>query len=383
LNLFTVGLVYHLATVQRLLPKYGLSANVNVADCTLTVRGRNRYYRFYPQFICDDDGRPRYSPEIDAKVRSFVGWRPYFNKRWPIAIDKRAFKDFCVQHGLRTPQMWLAPAPDMRDFLVKHSALSFGKGMHGPFRSYARDNPAAQAAEAGYYEQFVVGRIAKAWYWEDRLACVDIKEPPAVTGDGKRSMRALIASIARPNTPKSEWSAYAEVLAWHGLTFESVPREGERVMIDYRFGTYAEPLQFENQNALARLEGTAIGAQLRGFGPVLCAGIPEELRPATVYAIDAIVDAEDRVWLLEVNCNPVCHPDTYEAMFETLFGAPEASAPPPVPPASALPPYQSMPRLAPALPPGVPRVAEPRPPETPRVAEPRPPAVPPQRRWLS
>ena len=123
MNVFTTSLIHHGAAIQRLLRKYSVEANVNLADFGLVVRGRNRYYRFYPQFIWDDSGRVQFSPEIVPRVRSFVGWRPYFNKRFPIGYDKTAFKDYCARHGLRTPQMWRTPAADMRDFLVKHTRV--------------------------------------------------------------------------------------------------------------------------------------------------------------------------------------------------------------------------------------------------------------------
>jgi hypothetical protein len=86
--------------------------------------------------------------------------------------------------------------------------------------------------------------------------------------------------------------------------------------------------------------------------------IPEPLRPASLYTVDAIADAEERIWLLEMNCNPAVHPDAYPVMFEGLFGAPldaagrEPASMPPPPPASALPVFSpGRPRAAQAGPP--------------------------------
>jgi hypothetical protein len=228
----------------------------------------------------------------------------------------------------------------MRDYLVKHANSSFGMGMSGPFRTYDPRNLAAHASkEHGYYEAFVSGQIVKALYWDDRLVALDVKAPPSVTGDGKRSVRELMAAIVRPNVPQDEWQAYAEVAAYQGLSLDSVPARHQVVLVDFRYGTYAEPVTLHNLNELRRSLDSPLIRQMRELGPPLWQGIPEDLRDCALYSVDAILDPQDRVWLLEMNCNPGCHPDCYEAMFVTLFGAPEATAPAPAPPQSALPSY--------------------------------------------
>jgi hypothetical protein len=46
-----------------------------------------------------------------------------------------------------------------------------------------------------------------------------------------------------------------------------------------------------------------------------------ETMPAPVaYALDAVVDADNQVWWLEANSNPVLPPEGYETMFADLFG---------------------------------------------------------------
>jgi hypothetical protein len=336
LNVFNTGLLFHVAAVQRLSRKYGVDATITMADMLLQLRGRGRAYSLYPQFIQNRGGQLMYAAALGVDTRSFAGWRPYVRKRWPTGTGKFAFKDFCAQRGLPTPRMWRAPAPDMRDFLVKDDQSSFGLGMHGPFKVHDARNPAAQArAGTGYYEAFIPGRVVKAWYWQDRLMAFDLKEFVHVTGDGARTLRELIAPIVRPTAPKDEWLVYAETAAYQDLTLDCVPARGRRVMVDFRNGTYANPVQIENQNMLAQMGTSPPVRQMKEFGPVLWQGIPEDVREATLYTIDAMFDEHDGVWLLEMNCNPVCHPDVYDAMFETLFGAPGAVEPAPVPRASA------------------------------------------------
>lgn len=46
-------------------------------------------------------------------------------------------------------------------------------------------------------------------------------------------------------------------------------------------------------------------------------GHPERRR---AYVLDAIVDNDDRVWFLEINCNPQLHPDIYPMMLGDEMG---------------------------------------------------------------
>jgi hypothetical protein len=376
MNVFTTALLFHYVTMDRALRKYGLEAHITMADQVLHVRGRNRYYAFYPLFMSFERGRLMFSAEIVPSTSGFVGWRPYFNKRWPIGSDKLAFKAFCAREGLPTPALWRAPSPAMRNFVVKHTGLSFGLGLRGPFKAYESANPAMQAEpEKGYYEAYVNGRNAKAWYWNDRLVCVELKSLPAVTGDGTRTLRQLIAAIVRATTPDDQWTLYQEMAVYQGRDLEAVPAKGQTVVVDFRFGSFADGITHGNQNKLLEMEDTPLVQQLRRFGPVLWRGIPEDLREAALYSVDAVLDDQDRIWLLEMNCNPGGHPDVYEPMLETLFGSPAAKTAAPIPAASALPTHPPFyapqtPTLGPAA--GITRQA--------------PPAEPPalrRSRWLS
>ena len=43
------------------------------------------------------------------------------------------------------------------------------------------------------------------------------------------------------------------------------------------------------------------------------------MRTHTAFSLDGVVDEEDRIWWLEVNCNPLLHPAVYETMLDALF----------------------------------------------------------------
>jgi hypothetical protein len=339
-NVFKTAALRHFRAVQQCLQAYRGEATVNMADLVLQLRARNRYYTLYPRFLGFSSGQLRYTVQLDDAAHGFCGWLPYFNKRWPTGSGKFTFKEFCRDHGLRTPEMWRSPSSGMRDFLVKHNNASFGQALRGPFATYdARD--AAQAIDQhGYYEAFIRGRVLKATYWDGRLGCVEIKDMPAVTGDGRSSLRALVKPRLHFATPESEWQTFASLAAYQDLALDAVPAAGRSVLVDYRYGSYASPLTMHNTNALGQIAGSTLHAQLVECGQVLWRSIPEAQRPATLFTVDAVVDERDQAWLLEMNCNPVLHPDAYALMFETLFGPAEISAElemPAPPPVSALP----------------------------------------------
>jgi hypothetical protein len=336
--IFKISLASHLMAVQRCLREYQAEGRLTI-DFVLEVRARNRCYTLYPQFIGFKDGRqPRYARHIDETTKGFIGWLPYFNKRWPIGSGKLAFKDFCQRNGLRTPAMWRAPAADMRDFLTKHDNASFGAGIRGPFRGYDARDAAQLIGPQGYYEAFIRGRIVKATYWDGRLAAVEIKRMTNVKGDGESTLRQLIAPALQAETPDEEWQPLSDVAAYQGLTLDAVPEAGRSVMVDFRYASYANVFDIKEViDPEVDLKDMPLLKQLLECGPVLWQAIPEALRPASLFTVDAIEDDEQRLWLLEMNCNPVCHPRVYPLMFETLFGAPEAAVEAPPLPASALP----------------------------------------------
>jgi hypothetical protein len=356
-NNFKISTLYHLAVLQQCLRKHNAESSLNPADFVLQLRARNRYYTLYPQFFGVKDGAMHYTPQLEEHTKGFAGWLPYFNKRWPIAASKPAFKDFCQQSGLRTPPIWRAPQAGMRDFLVKHCNGAFGNGIRGPFAAYDSRDAAQAIDEQSYYEAFVRGRIVKATYWDGRLAAVEIKTMATVAGDGKSTLRQLIAPSLSPLAPQREWQMLESIAAYEGLTLDSVPAAGRSVLVDFRFGSYVNLLERERLDPFNDLADTPLLKQLVECGPLAWQGIPEAQRAATLFTLDAVLDDQDQLWLLEMNCNPVCHPKVYPLMFETLFGAPEAVEQPAPPHASALP-HPSL-TLGPAMRPGAPRPGAP------------------------
>jgi hypothetical protein len=320
---YDMNLFSHLRAVSECLTKFDARARIDFETLNLLIRGRGRQVELLPQFMCRRDGGLAYTPRLAPDVRGFVGWRPYFNRVWPSATDKVIFKDFCANNGLRTPHRAVHAADVHSGVLVKRSRSSFGRGMSGPFTADAVKELNYVPREGEYFEQFVHGDIAKIWYWNDQPASLEIIPMPAVVGDGRSTLRDLIANIkslfafAEPNQAE-----LSEALArYQGLTLDSVPQEGQRVLVDFRYQSTLHPTVFKKVNMLKEYEGTRVLEQLADAGREFWNEIPEQFRPNIVYTIDAIVDAQQDVWFLEMNCNPLVHPDVYPMMIESLLVA--------------------------------------------------------------
>src|SRR6266487_3973022 len=182
------NLFAHMKCINECISRFGLEATVNVRNFQLEVRGRNRYFHMVPQYVYFDEGRMRYTPHLRSDSKLFLGWLPYFNKRWPLAIDKLGFKEFCSVNNLRTPAYWLRADDSVRDFIVKQRASSFGYGIRGPFRSIDPSDRRCRLAEDEYYEKFQTGKIAKIWYWNEKPVCLEMRDMPTVSGNGVQSL---------------------------------------------------------------------------------------------------------------------------------------------------------------------------------------------------
>jgi hypothetical protein len=91
------------------------------------------------------------------------------------------------------------------------------------------------------------------------------------------------------------------------------------VVAGFRYGSLLEKRETENRNVLHQHVRGVLGEQLLAAGRALWHGIPEEMRTGVVYTVDAVVDSQDKLWLLEMNANPGLHPDAYPAMLAAVL----------------------------------------------------------------
>jgi len=310
---FRRNFLQHVLAVSRWMQEHDARGGIDPRTMGMEISLGERAYRFYPQFTVERQGKLTFVTQLQPGVAGFVGWIPFPGKGWKEASDKLAFKAHCRAHGLRTPPSGGPGTLPMSDYLVKKVSSTLGQHLHGPFPVGQR----REIPEGHFWEQFVRGRVVKAWYWNGELAVVEAVRMPAVTGDGQRTVAELALNALGPVAAASPLPD--DLLALQGVTLASVPAAGQVVQLEYRYISAFNPANHEDKNIREAIRGTAVEEQLMRAGRVALQAVPEALRENIAFSLDAVLDDEDRVWLLEVNCNPQLHPAFYQTMLDALF----------------------------------------------------------------
>jgi len=315
---FNLNLICHLRAIDECLPWLGAHVEMKFGSFALQVRARGRHYDLFPQYAILRNGKIAYTCALTSEVTHFIGWRHYQNRLWSLAGNKLAFKQYCATNGLRTPRLFSKTQDIDADFIVKRTRSSFGEGIEGPFRSEAARSMNCTLRAGEYYEEFINGEIAKIWYWDEKPACLEIKPMARVVGNGRDTLRELVNGI-RSSFVEVDWNSVEVAARYQETSLDTRVAEGREVLVDFRYMSSLHPSRLTNLNVLNRCEAPILD-QLQSAGPIFWLGIPEDIRSSTLFTIDAIIDSNQRLWFLEMNSNPVVHPDAYAAMFEGLFG---------------------------------------------------------------
>ncbi len=311
---FKRNYLQHALAVGHWMRQQGATGTIDPLTYILEIRCNGRERRFQPQFVLEQaDGQTGFTPQLAPNVSGFVGWLPYFNKTWPIAQDKLDFKEFAASAGIRTPKWVVDPAQARGTFIVKARRSTFGRGLRGPFEAAS----AVAIAEGEFCEQFIVGKLLKAWYWNDQLAVADLVDMPAVRGDGLRTLRQLISAKL---VPTDRFPGDVQALAViQGLSLDGVVPANRTALADYRYMSALNPALTTDHDVRQKITGTPLEAQLLKAGAHCWAAVPEDRRPGTVFSLDGVVDSNGQVWFLEANCNPHLHPAIYDVMLNGIF----------------------------------------------------------------
>lgn len=283
--------------------------------------------RLLPQFDAETENGMVFVNQLSPGVTGFVGWYPYPPKGWPIAQNKITFKEFARRSGLRTPA-WSRNIEDVKGaVLVKREVSSLGAGQRGPFMMAKPPAPRVdlRLADNEFCEQFIVGQLLKAWYWCDELAVVEVVNMPSVQGDGQSTVRQLMQAL----TGRMDLEPSEALLSIQGVSVDDVLRLGRSVIVDYQFLALSNPSLYADYNCRERIRGTPFEAQLQQAGRLCWAEVPETSRGVgAAMTLDGVIDAQGKVWFLEVNCNPRLHPAFYAPMLSSLLPPPATQSNP-------------------------------------------------------
>jgi hypothetical protein len=312
----------HAESVLQAARPLGVQATVQLADHSLSLHRGDVTHVWRPKFITALGASQCYTDAAGPGLKGFAGWSPYGLRRWPAATNKIDFKRFAIQNDVRTPAACFDPALIRGPFLIKHARSSFGEGMRGPFLSYSADDPEQQRREDEYYENFLVGQIAKAWCWGSRCFALHVEPPLIVTGDGEQSLRELMVELSR-GFVEIDWELIARLAAYCGVwSLDAALPAGKEVIVEYRYGSrYKEPAN-HNANVLGRMAQDApLARHFADAAAVLATSIVGcGETDVSFYTLDAIIDSDGLPWFLEMNCNPIIHPDLYPPMIRGCFG---------------------------------------------------------------
>ncbi len=314
---YKTNLLQHALSVRAWLAQHGGQARMDLATLHLSLEQGDRQCVLLPQYVGTREGKLFYSREVTPNTSGFVGWLPYAMKTWPGAGQKLSFKAGMDAAGIHTPPYWFDVDQIDQPFIFKMSFSSFGYGIRGPYLPAHVKLLRLALQEGEYAERFVFGRIGRAWYWDGRLSVVEMFEMPTVVGDGQSNFETL---LRRRVGEMSDLPVQpAQVARLQGFEPGDVIARGHRVVADYRYVSPLNPTVYENSNRLGELAGTSIAEQFAAAGRAAYALIPPETQPSTMFVLDAIIDAEDTVWFLEMNSNSQVHPDLYPVMLGRLF----------------------------------------------------------------
>lgn len=327
---FKTNLIEHLKAVAAWAQRHGAQATLDAISFMLTLNVHGNRFVLHPQFVGKrQGGQWMYFDQADSFAVGFVGWLPYKPLAWDISLSKLAFKQLAHDLGLATPAHWhgaSALQPIDVPCLVKRVRGAFGDGLRGPFspsqRVIALERQPLQEGE--YLEAFCWGRIARAWYWSGRLAVLEVFDMPQVEGDGVNRLQDLL--LRRTAEVPDDLGA---LLHLQGAGADTVLHQGQRVVCDYRYVSPFNPTVYANSNVLRHAAGSPLASpstsllakRFEAAGRSLWPHIPAPGGAAgrhAAYVLDAIVDANDEPWFLEINSNAQGHPDLYAPMFDQL-----------------------------------------------------------------
>lgn len=202
-----------------------------------------------------------------AGANRLEGWRPYAEAPAFSFAKKLAFKELLLKQHCPTPEYSVARDSRLTDVMINKEGSSFEQAK-GPYRSAADEGIDPQAGE--FYEKFIPGRMVKAWFWNHVPVVLQMRET-STTGEGRLRFGEEVEEV--------------ELLA-----------PGERPYRNY----------------------------LWLLGKVLRAALREEGYANAAFTIDAILDADNKLWFLHADPNSTVHPSVYPAMLKDLVeGYPE------------------------------------------------------------
>jgi hypothetical protein len=307
--------MHHFRELWAAMEKQGFQGSIRVKDFKLAVANHQNVLELHPQFVAKVNGQKCYVQAPSSKIEAFSGWRENSVRRWDISTEKILFKNYIVHCGLPTPKFCLDSSKQLDNVIIKTSRSSFSRGIRGPYLSSkdAKIDP----SKGEFFEQLVMGRIVKIWYWNEKPVAAELLEMLGVFGNGKSSIFELLEThrVMIGESPVN-YDALVPFLSLQGISLETIPRSGQEIKVDFKYASIF-PMSYRARDIrIGEEEFFGLEDFLKDVGANLWLAIPEEIRYNLVYSVDAILDDKNKLWLLEMNSNPYVHPYVYPHMLQ-------------------------------------------------------------------
>ena len=247
----------------------------------------------------------------------FTGWR--VGDRADVSFDhpqndKLVYKSALQAANLRTPTAWttqdiLRSKNSIKNVLIKEKLSAGGRFVRGPFKKGDKT-----LADDEYYESFIEGQSVKAWFIDDKVVALEVRDPVMLRPlAGKTVDETFSLEYRSAYNDRNITQSEIDILAYQGVTPSDVLKGKEKIMVEFRHVSPIRPVMYkQDTNVLAQYKGTAIEEQLLSFAKVVTPKV-------SIYTIDAVLDNDGSLWALEFNPHPSIHPAVYSVMIPKLL----------------------------------------------------------------
>jgi hypothetical protein len=315
-----VHLINHFKWLQNACKQYDAEIILNCKNFLATVNLRNSDFLLYPLFLEKSDTHLRYTTEFNQSAVCFLGWRDYPTREIDLFSDKILLKEQLLIHGLLTPSYSTDINYAGQDVIIKKRSGSFGEAIYGPYK-YASDYP-LHPEEGEFFEQLIKGKIIKLLYSDNEPIYLEVQKMPTITGNGRSTIAELAQkrAVSRGRLGCNKYQL-DEILSYQDKSLASVLANKEEVWADFRYESDLAKCHAIKELLPSHPFFKALNSNFDRIGDYLFAVIQQHNVEHLFYTVDAILDDEKKLWILEVNANPAIYPAAYPKIIHRFHQA--------------------------------------------------------------
>lgn len=307
----------HFKALGMALQPSGAKAELAFDTFQVEVKKGSATYRFFPIFVESETGKRMIPAERHVQRSLLVGWLPFEREPVDVFADKLTVKKYLVSRRLPTPKFSTEKGAGLTDVLVKQNRSSAARQVLGPYRrATARE---LDSSTGEFFERFIPGQILRVHFWDAVPVVLEREQMPAVTGDGRRTIEALVEQRVREKHLDEPIDFLPGFLSYFGKSMESVLSPGEVQIIDFRRGSPLAAWGAMTRTILARETANILTGELARVGKALWRWTVGREQAHIAYTVDAILDEQRKLWILGADPVQSVHPELYGPMVDSIL----------------------------------------------------------------